>query len=145
MPPLNPYDRYGAGAESKMRLTEGNQESVAAAYREKPMSEARIRGQEKSRYAVSSEVNSPRSKEFERRHTTARSAPRSSQVPTQSTARSMPKNPFDDDDATANIIYDESKNPFANDDVDSSSSSSTKTKDTNLTEASTNPFGEFDD
>lgn len=48
MPPLNPYDRYGAGAESKMRLTEGNQESVAAAYREKPMSEARIRGQEKS-------------------------------------------------------------------------------------------------
>lgn len=57
----------------------------------------------------------------------------------------MPKNPFDDDDATANIIYDESKNPFANDDVDSSSSSSTKTKDTNLTEASTNPFGEFDD
>lgn len=128
-----------------MRLTEGNQENVIAAYREKPVSEARIRSQEKSRYEVSSAVNSPRSKEFERRHTNARSAPRSTQVTTQSTARSVPKNPFDDDDTAANVIYDESKNPFASDDVDSSSSSASKTKDTNVAEASTNPFGEFDD
>lgn len=56
----NPFNQYGAGAESKMRLDEGNvnnNNSSSAAYRAVPLSEGRMRIQEQSRYATSLEAN----------------------------------------------------------------------------------------
>lgn len=141
VPTANPYDKFGAGAESKMRLTEGSQQLAAAALREKPVSEARMRAQEQTRYVMPIEQSSARPTEFDRRHAKARPV-HSTPASAQPTAKTMAPNPFDDADDAAND-YDESKNPFA-DSVDMASSV-TNTKDTKAAEPSTNPFGEFDD
>lgn len=142
----NPYDKYGSGAESKMRLAEGAKDNANAVYREKPLSEARMRSQEQPRYVPPPDQSSVRSQEFERRHIKARVATTAAHTIQAAAvqpaiAKPVPKNPFDDDDDTAADDYDESKNPFA-DDVDSSS---VKTKEIKAAEPSTNPFGECDE
>lgn len=135
-----------------MRLSEGTKESASAVYREKPLSEARMRAQEQPRYVPPPpDQNSVRSQEFDRRHAKARTAAtitaHTNQTTTQpAAAKPVPKNPFDDEDDTTANDYDESKNPFA-DDADSSSGAATsvKTKEIKAAEVSSNPFGEFDD
>lgn len=129
---VNPYDRYGAGAESKIRLAEANRLSNQisnAPYYVPPLPEGRMRTQEQMR-----------SNEFERRHlkpvknnrrTVAMSYP----------VQSVSKNPFDDDDDN-NDKYDDSKNPFAGEDDESPKKEIAKDTSNNDQQIS-NPFNEY--
>lgn len=136
----NPYDKYGAGAESKIRLEEASALNIKKSnpgYYAAPVPEGRMRAQEQSRFVSPPEV---KSHDFERRHSkpvqdTRRPVPSA----TINAPKAIPKNPFDDDDDN-NDKYDESKNPFADDDDDEQSKVEVA-KETSNTE---NPFGEYD-
>lgn len=57
---MNPFNQYGAGAESKMRLYEANvinNNSSNAGYRAVPIAEGRMRVQTQPRYSSSLEAN----------------------------------------------------------------------------------------
>lgn len=137
----NPYDRYGAGAESKLRLEEATALSAKHASSDySTVPEGRMRAQEQSRY------KSPDVRDIERQHTKpfqekrqpVPSATKKSQPPKPVAAPvpvATPKNPFDEDDENSDK-YDESKNPFADEDDDSPKTEVAKKQD--------NPFGEYD-
>lgn len=133
----NPYEKYGAGAESKMRLEEAMTKTYKQAntsYYATPIPEARMRTQEQSRY-VSPEI---RSREPERRHVM-----QDNRRPTTTATINAAKNPFDDDEEQSNK-YDEAKNPFADDDEEPSKTDVAKETSNNDKQTS-NPFGEYDD
>lgn len=155
----NPYDKFGAGAESKLRLEEvtaANVMKTNASYYAPPVPEGRMRAQETSRY-VPSEV---KSQDFERRHMKSVPEPRAMPerkvmvpdrkvivpdrkpvaIPASTAPKSVAKNPFDDDDDSKDD-YDESKNPFADDDEDVSSKPA---ENSNYDKQSSNPFGDYD-
>lgn len=143
------YDKYkyGAGAESKVRLEEASALNVKKAnpgYYTAPVPEGRMRAQEQSRF-VSPEV---KSQDFERRHAkpvqdTRKPVPSDTRksvpiVTSNAPKVVVPKNPFDEDDEN-NDKYDESKNPFADDDDESP-----KIEVAKETSNSDNPFSEYD-
>lgn len=67
----NPLNQYGAGAESRMRLEEGNVNNnnrSPAGHRNVPLSEGRMRSQEQSRYSSSLEANISRGTDLMARH-----------------------------------------------------------------------------
>lgn len=150
----NPYDKFGAGAESKLRLEEattGHTTKANAAYYAAPLPEGRMRVQEQSRF-ISPDV---KPHEIERRH--IKPMPERKSVPERKVVvadrkpitsavttapKPIPKNPFDDDDDSKNN-YDESKNPFADDDDDVPSSEVAKEK-SNSDKKTLNPFGEYE-
>lgn len=135
----NPYDKYGAGAESKLRLEEASALSVKKAnpgYYAAPVPEGRMRAQEQTRFVSPPEV---KSQEFERRHAkpvqdNRKPIPSATSIAT----KVAPKNPFDDEDEDTEK-YDESKNPFADDDDESP-----KTEGAKETSNNENPFSEYD-
>lgn len=140
----NPYDKYGAGAESKIRLEEASALTIKKSnpgYYAAPIPEGRMRAQEQSRFVSAPEV---KSHDFERRHSKPvqdiRKPVQRIPVPsaTINAPKVVPKNPFDEDDDN-NDKYDESKNPFADDDEEQSQVE--VAKETSNTE---NPFGEYD-
>lgn len=144
----NPFDKYGVGAESKLRLQEGsNFKNVNAPYYAAPISEGRMRSQEQTRF-VTPEFTP--SQEFERRHSKPiQEIQRSNKnvttklLPTVQPSKSVASNPFDEDDDSSNIDYDESKNPFANDETDSTKPDVAK-EISNHDKQTSNPFGEYD-
>lgn len=135
----NPYDKYGAGAESKIRLEEASALSIKKAnpgYYAAPVPEGRMRAQEQSRFVSPPEV---KSHDFERRHSKpVQDIRRPVPSATINAPKAVSKNPFDEDDDT-NDKYDESKNPFAVDDDDQS-----KVEVAKETSNAENPFGEYD-
>lgn len=135
------YDKYGAGAESKIRMEEAKHVNVG--YREIPISEGRMRISEQTRYnARNDTTNSQHLNEFDVRH--SKSMPEKKTL-TNQLEKIKPKNPFDEDDDNT-IDYDESKNPFADDDVDGAIEITTTdvAKESSNTDATSNPFGEYD-
>lgn len=67
----NPFNQYGAGAGSKIRLDEGlvnNNNSSTTGYSAVPLSEGRMRLQEQSRYSSSLEANISRGTDVMARH-----------------------------------------------------------------------------
>lgn len=145
------FEKYGAGAESKMRLEEGSNASYRKAnapYYANPISEGRMRSQEQTRFITPEVI---KSQEFERRHSKPIQEKRpninvqsitSKSLPT-SNAKSVAVNPFDDDDES-NIDYDESKNPFADDAIGESLKPDIAKEASNNDKQTTNPFGEYD-
>lgn len=152
----NPYDRFGPGAESKLRIEEaaaGVSKKINAAYYAAPVPEGRMRAQEQSRF-VAPET---KSQDFDRRH--AKSVPERKVIPerkvvvperkvpvasvTTAAPKVAPKNPFDDEDDDKNPNYDESKNPFADEDEDDNETEVAKEK-SNSEKPTSNPFGEYD-
>lgn len=94
--------------EAKLRVEDHNSSSYKksnASYYEKPITEGRMRSQEQKRFAVHENLSKS----------------------TQMAHPPKPTNPFEDDD---NIEYDESKNPFANENA--------------VENKQSNPFGEYD-
>lgn len=128
----NPYDKYGSGAESKLRLEEAINKMSNTPYYAVPVSEGRMRAHEQRRI-VTTDTRTP---EYDRRH--SKPAQESEKIkPTVTSLKPIPKNPFDEEDDQ----YDETKNPFAHDDDES-----LKTEVTNETSNKTeydnnlNPF-----
>lgn len=146
----NPYNQYGAGAESKMRLDEfnvNNNNQTNASLRAVPIPEGRMRIHEQSRYATSLEANIARVPEPNKRDRSPK-YPSNSSLKTQSNESVKPvaaeiksKNPFDEDDAVE--VYDDSKNPFA-DDVDGASAVEAKDIEAVENGKKLNPFEEYD-
>lgn len=138
----NPYDKFGSGAESKLRLQETttmSKNKANTAYYAAPVPEGRMRAQEQTRF-VTPEV---KSLDFERRHLKPVQDNRRPVPITSNTAPKIsnaPKNPFDEDDDN-NDKYDESKNPFADDEDDSAKTEIAKDVSD---QANSNPFGEYD-
>ena len=144
----NPYNQYGAGAESKLRIAEGQNISKAEAkrLREVPIPEGRMRLQETSRYSTSLEANISRAPEHLKRDHSPRYTPNgslrgepaasSNAISSNLANTSKPKNPFEEGDEGA---YDESKNPFADDEVPAAP----KKPDVDVDKGS-NPFEEYD-
>uniref|UniRef100_A0A1B0CT92 Vacuolar protein sorting-associated protein 11 homolog n=2 Tax=Lutzomyia longipalpis TaxID=7200 RepID=A0A1B0CT92_LUTLO len=123
---------YGTGAEARMRVQEIQSSKVDI-----PIAEGRMRAQERQRnrenvYSSSLEANLTWRKDVNSK-TPPIGSPRrpATNAISKNLATNKPKNPFDDDE----IEYDESKNPFAEDDDGSLSVGN---------EASTNPFDDYD-
>lgn len=140
---LNPYDKFGMGAESKLRLEESimtSKKQMNSAYYAAPISEGRMRAQEQSRF-VSADV---KPHEYDRRHSKPpQDNRRPNPVPiamANASTKPIPKNPFDEDDDK----YDETKNPFA-DDVDNSPTIDVANEASNKDVQTNNPFDEYDD
>ncbi len=129
---INPFDSYGAGAEAKIRIDEGNTaRSRQDPARKIPIPEARMRLQETNKFSSSLEANITRPTNLRERspRVTPFGSPKKSTSNSiaQSIANQRAKNPFDEDDG-----YDDAKNPFAEDDTDAADA------DKN------NPFEEYD-
>lgn len=142
-PEINPYDKFGTGAESKIRLEEvitTSNKKANSAYYATPIPEGRMRAQEQSRF-VSTDV---KPQEYDRRHSKpTQGSGRPNPVPIatgNASTKPAPKNPFDEDDDK----YDETKNPFA-DDVDSSPTTDVANELSNKDTQANNPFDEYDD
>lgn len=148
----NQFDRYGSGAESKLRLEDSNNPSYKKAnapYYAPPISEGRMRSQEQSRF-ISQDM---KSQDVERRYTkpipdkrpvtnVMNIASKATRISSSSIkpAAAVAANPFDEDD---DIEYNESKNPFA-DDAGESSKSDVAKETSNNDKQIPNPFGEYD-
>lgn len=145
---LNPYDIYGAGAESKIRIEEAamlNAKKGNDGYRAVPVPEGRMRAQEQSRYtsvdAVKRTVEPSRI--IPKQPTKNLSADNKRGGAAASAPVAAAKNPFDDND-DENIDYDESKNPFADEGGEDKSNPANAKNTSNKAKPTANPFGEYD-
>lgn len=148
-PVKNPYDQYGVGAESKMRLGEGIESNKV--YKAMPIPEGRMRSSEASRYSSSLEANTTYARvPITKRETSKFNTPNGSLkavsdrlsklATTEKQNVAQPKNPFDEGD-DVNDDYDESKNPFAEDE---SVLKQQKSKEQTEPNKVLNPFEEYD-
>lgn len=117
-----PQRAYGAGAEAKIRATEGYT-AKEAAIRAVPVPEGRLRMQEANKFSSSLEANMTRSSI--RRERSPRPVAGSPKV-TKAAVPAAAPNPFQS--------YDTKKNPFGDEDADAGGGA-----------AGGNPFGEYDD
>lgn len=128
---INPFNNYGAGAEAKIRIDEGNTSQNRLDPAKKiPVPEGRMRLQETNKFASSLEANITRPKDIREkspRVTPFGSPKKQSNTISKNITNQKVKNPFEDDDG-----YDDSKNPFADDEKDATET------DKN------NPFEEYD-
>lgn len=131
---INPFNSYGAGAEAKIRLDEGNSKSRQDPARKIPIPEARMRLQETSQFSTSLEANMTRPTNIIRERSprvTPFGSPKRQNNPSNSISNNIAnqraKNPFEDDEG-----YDDTKNPFAEDEKD------------NADTDKSNPFEEYD-
>lgn len=114
---INPFNSYGAGAEAKIRMDEGNTaKSRLDTARKIPIPEARMRLQEVNRFSTSLEANitrPPNPRERSPKVTPFGSPMKQNNSISSNITNQRAKNPFDDDEG-----YDDAKNPFADDDKD---------------------------
>lgn len=117
----NPFNSYGAGAEAKIRIDEGNTtKNRVDPARKIPIPEARMRLQETSKFSTSLEANITRPTNLRDRSpkVTPFGSPKkqSNSIANNIANQQRAKNPFEDD---ADDGYDDAKNPFAEDEKDS--------------------------
>lgn len=128
---MNPFNSYGAGAEAKIRIDEGNAtKSRLDPAKRIPIPEGRMRLQEASKFSSSLEANISRSKDLREKSpkvTPIGSPRKQSNAISRNITNQKARNPFEDDEG-----YDDSKNPFADDEKDE------------LNADVTNPFEEYD-
>ncbi|KAJ6646297.1 Vacuolar protein sorting-associated protein 11 like [Pseudolycoriella hygida] len=129
---VNPFNNYGAGAEAKIRMDEGSTtKNRLDPARKIPVPEARMRFQEANRFSTSLEANITRPpvvRDKSPRVTPFGSPKKQSNSISKNIVNQRAKNPFEDGDG-----YDDSKNPFAEDEKDGADAEQG------------NPFGEYDD
>ncbi|XP_059608812.1 vacuolar protein sorting-associated protein 11 homolog [Phlebotomus argentipes] len=133
--PAPSYSSYGTGAEARMRV----QEVQASGKVDIPVAEGRMRVQERQKhrdnvYSSSLEANMTWGGKKDSARTPPVGSPRrtANTISKNLAPNAKPNNPFEDE-----IQYDDSKNPFADDDDEDEAPAMGK-------EASTNPFDDYD-
>lgn len=137
---LNPYNAFGPGAESKIRLKETNvrNNNMSSTIRAIPLSEGRMRLQEQSRYSSSLEANisyqTPVQPKVESSNLKKSKANATNSISRNLVNKTLakPSNPFDEDDD-----YDDTKNPFAEE-------AEAASENVKPNAGVGNPFGEYD-